>query len=137
MMDGVTAVTERIEAGAPGERVAFRLDPFRLVPSVEQVARYFGGARYAPKADARRRIEEGIRHALGLIEPAASLAFHVVAEAPCDGVLHLANGLSLDLPESLLEGPPRCRCKGKLNWVMTPVADQRWCMKSWQNAGCF
>jgi len=83
--------------------VDFGVEVLQLMPSVEQVARYFGGPGYAPEADARRRIEDGIRQALDLIEPAAALSLHRVVEATDGGVLHLANGISLDLPESSYE----------------------------------
>lgn len=87
--------------------VDFGVEVLQLMPSVEQVARYFGGPGYAPEADARRRIEDGIRQALDLIEPAAALAHHEVVEVTGDGVIHLAKGISLDLPESSCETPLR------------------------------
>lgn len=91
-----------------GDRgVDFGGEALRLTLSVEQAARYFGGPGYVPGADARRRIEDGIRQALDLIAPAVALAQHDVVEVTGDGVLHLAKGISLDLPASSCERPLR------------------------------
>ncbi len=73
-------------------RNIIRYAPTDLVVRPGQVARYFGGARYAPDPQTRERIAEAISKGGGLIRPAAALSLHRIRETTPGGDIVLAGG---------------------------------------------
>lgn len=69
--------------------------PSDLAVRPGQVARYFGGARYAPDPHTRERIAAAASEGLGLIRPAAAVGLHPIVETTPGGDITLADGATL------------------------------------------
>lgn len=73
-------------------------NPADLSSSVEEVACYFGGPRYAPDAETHLEMENAVSRASRLIAPAAALTLHRVTTVADDGALCLESGFRLNVP---------------------------------------
>lgn len=91
-------VNDGAETGGAIQIGSIRFDPTALSPPIEQVARYFGGSRYTPGAEAIADIAESIGRALQLIAPVVSLTFHRVTGQEEAGKLCLQEGFCLEAP---------------------------------------
>lgn len=69
--------------------------PAELAVRPRQVARYFGGMRYAPDPRTREHIAAAVKQGVGLVRPAAVTALYRVKETAPGGKVVLAGGLTL------------------------------------------
>lgn len=76
-------------------RDIIRYAPADLVVRPRQVARYFGGARYAPDPQTLKRIAAAIAEGTGLILPAVAMGLRRIEETVPGGDIVLAGGLAL------------------------------------------
>ncbi|MFH1135416.1 MAG: hypothetical protein V1816_04960 [Pseudomonadota bacterium] len=102
---------QRKEPAAPAEieetgdgRFLLRFSPESLQPSLDQTARYFGGARYKPSGGVRARIEQGLAQSRDLVAPRAAVRLVPAQGLDETGGLRLAG--ERVFPLSFPEGEP-------------------------------
>ena len=92
----------RVDIRGEGRRLV-HFAPEALIPSVDQVARYFGGARYRPTGGVLDRIKAGIRQVGDLIRPKAYISVFTARGMDDSGRLLLDGSQAVPLTD--LEGP--------------------------------
>ncbi len=95
-----------------GHHLTFAFDADRIAPSVDRVARYFGGSRYRPKPDVCEQISNAIESTVRLIKPRGAAAVYEVVSFADQGVLHLVGERRLRLPCFSRSHAPRALAVG-------------------------
>ncbi|MFW2364968.1 MAG: hypothetical protein ACN4GW_01015 [Desulforhopalus sp.] len=74
---------------------------------IDSVARYFGGNRYLPDPETRKRIGRCIREASQLVSPRATYTLFPISRVLPKGEVYLENGQSIHFPECFCDSGAR------------------------------